>query len=151
MLIIEFYDEVYLFGSINSQLSNIVDDHNLVMIYVVDSHLGWSWSIFFESRYMKCCRHDMLIASSILHFEVMSWSYGPTVPVHFLASYVARGGVRCGFISLEVWRQKSSLHLQTFALMRNIWSVTLLCYYCGFYLRGVVTRCVVRCIRAAPS
>jgi hypothetical protein len=29
-----------LFGSINSQLSNIVDDHNLVMIYVVDSHLG---------------------------------------------------------------------------------------------------------------
>ena len=27
MLIIEFYDEVYLFGSINSQLSNIVDDH----------------------------------------------------------------------------------------------------------------------------
>ena len=40
MLIIKFYDEVYLFGSINSQLSNIVDDHNLVMIYVVDSHLG---------------------------------------------------------------------------------------------------------------
>jgi hypothetical protein len=40
MLIIELYDEVYLFGSINSQLSNIVDDHNLVMIYVVDSHLG---------------------------------------------------------------------------------------------------------------
>ena len=38
MLIIEFYDEVYLFGSINSQLSNIVDDHNLVMIYVVDCH-----------------------------------------------------------------------------------------------------------------
>ena len=42
MLIIEFYDEVYLFGSINSQLSNIVDDHDLVMIYVVDSHHGWS-------------------------------------------------------------------------------------------------------------
>ena len=39
MLIIEFYDEVYLFGSINSQLSNILDDHNLVMMYVVDSHL----------------------------------------------------------------------------------------------------------------
>ena len=39
MLIIEFYNEVYLFGIINSQLSNIVDDHNLVMIYVVDSHL----------------------------------------------------------------------------------------------------------------
>ena len=40
MLIIEFYDEVYLFESINSQLSNIVDDYDLVMIYVVDSHLG---------------------------------------------------------------------------------------------------------------
>jgi hypothetical protein len=42
MLIIEFYDEVYLFESINSQLSIIVDDHDLVMIYVVDSHIGWS-------------------------------------------------------------------------------------------------------------
>jgi hypothetical protein len=40
MLIIELYDEVYFFKSINSQLSNIVDDHDLVMIYVVDSHLG---------------------------------------------------------------------------------------------------------------
>jgi hypothetical protein len=40
MLFIEFYDEVYFFESINSQLSNIVDDHDLVMIYVVDSHLG---------------------------------------------------------------------------------------------------------------
>jgi hypothetical protein len=40
MLIIKFYDEVYLFQSISSQLSNIVDDHDLVMIYVVDSHLG---------------------------------------------------------------------------------------------------------------
>ena len=27
---------------------------------------------FFESCYMKRCRHDMLITSSILHFEVMS-------------------------------------------------------------------------------
>ena len=42
MLIFEFYDEVYLFESINSQLSNIVDDHDLVMIYVVDSYHGWS-------------------------------------------------------------------------------------------------------------
>ena len=71
MLIIEFYDEVYLFGSINSQLSNIVDDHNLVMIYVVDSHLD-EVEVSFKSCYMKCCRHDMHIPSSILHFEVMS-------------------------------------------------------------------------------
>jgi hypothetical protein len=27
----------------------------------------------------------------------------------------------------------------------------IVCYYYGFYLRGVVTRCVVRCIRVAPS
>jgi hypothetical protein len=40
VLIIEFYDEIYLFESINSQLSNIADDHDLRMIYVVDSHLG---------------------------------------------------------------------------------------------------------------
>jgi hypothetical protein len=145
MLIIEFYDEVYLFGRINSQLSNIVDDHNLVMIYVVDFHLGWSWSIFLNHVIwsvvgMTCTSHH---SSCILKLcrDLMVRPY----------RYVARGGVRCGFISLEVWRQKSSLHLQTFALMRYIWSVTLLCYYCGLYLRGVVTRSVVRCIRAAPS
>jgi hypothetical protein len=39
VLIIEFYDEVYLFESINSQLSNIEDDHDFGMIYVVDSQL----------------------------------------------------------------------------------------------------------------
>jgi hypothetical protein len=36
MLIIEFYDEIYLFGSINPQLSNIVDDHNLLMMLCRD-------------------------------------------------------------------------------------------------------------------
>jgi hypothetical protein len=40
VLIIELYDEVYLFESINSELSNIADDRDLEMIYVVDSHLG---------------------------------------------------------------------------------------------------------------
>jgi hypothetical protein len=131
---------------------NNVDEHDLRMVYVVHSRLWGSWSFYYEAclYVVKCCWHVMHIASSILHFQVMSWSYGPTIPVH-LASYVARGGVWCGFISLEVWRQKSSLHLQSFALMRYIWSVTLLCFYCGFYLRGVVTRCVVHCIRAAPS
>ena len=153
MLIIEFYDEVYLFGSINSQLSNIVDDHNLVTIYVVDSHLGWSWSIFLNHVIwsvvgMTCTSHHPSCILKLCRDLMELWSDRTGT---FLASYVARGGVRCGFISLEVWRQKSSLHSQTFALMRYIWSVTLLCYYCGFYLRGVVTRCVVRCIRAAPS
>jgi hypothetical protein len=32
-----------------------------------------------------------------------------------LASYVARGGVRCGFIPLEVWRQRTyALHSYAF-------------------------------------
>jgi hypothetical protein len=116
---------------------NNIDEHDLRIVYAVDSRL--LWSVLYV---VKCCWYVMHIASSILHFEVMSWSYGPIVLVH-LASYIARGGVRCGVISLGVWRQKSSLHLQSFALMRYIWSMTLLCYYCGFYLRGVVTRCVV--------
>jgi hypothetical protein len=151
MLIIKFYDEVYLFQSISSQLSNIVDDHDLVMIYVVDSHLGWSWSIFLNHVIwtvvgMSCTYR--IIHLAFWSYVVILWSDRTGT---FLASYVAWGGVRCGFISLEVWRQKSSLHLQTFALMRYIWSVTLLCYYFGFYLRGVVTRSVVHCIHVAPS
>ena len=99
---------------------NNVDEHDLRMV------CGWLtslsklkfllWSVLYL---VKCCWYVMHLASSILIFEVMLWSYGSTVPVH-LASYVARGGVRCGFISLEVWRQKSSLHLQSFALMRYI-------------------------------
>jgi hypothetical protein len=140
----------YLIESINAQLSNNVDDHDLGMVYVVDSHLWWSWSIYFKhviwSEVLLACHAHCIIH---LVFEVMSWSYGPTVLL-LLASYVARGGVRYDFISLKVWRQKSSFHLQSFALMRYIWSVTLLCYYCGFYPRGVVTRCVVRCFRDAP-
>ena len=46
--------------------------------------------------------------------EVLSW---PMVrPYRYnLASYVARGGVRCGFIPLEVWRQRTyALHSYAF-------------------------------------
>ena len=47
-----------------------------------------------------------------------------------LASYVARGGVRCGFISLEVWRQKlHALHSYAFIEVINCrcwWSEVLI-------------------------
>jgi hypothetical protein len=46
--------------------------------------------------------------------EVLSW---PMVrPYRYnLASYVARGGVQCGFIPLEVWRQRTyALHSYAF-------------------------------------
>jgi hypothetical protein len=147
MLIIEFYDEVYLFGIINSQLSNIVDDHNLVMIYVVDSHLGWSWSIFLNHVTlsvigMKCTSHhpscilklcrDLMVRPYLYIFSIVRCPRRDTMRLHILRGMKA-----------EV--------ILAFALMTYIWSVTLLCYYCGFYLRGVVTRCVVRCIHAAPS
>jgi hypothetical protein len=56
----------------------------------------------------KCCMpytlHDSFAS------EVLSW---PMVRPYWynLALYVARGGVRCGFIPLEVWRQRTyALH-----------------------------------------
>jgi hypothetical protein len=44
------------------------------------------------------------------------WSWPMVRPYRYnLASYVARGGVRCGFIPLEVWRQRTyALHLYAF-------------------------------------
>ena len=150
MLIIEFYDEVYLFGSINSQLSNIVDDHNLLMIYVVDSHLGWSWSIFLNhviwsvvgmtctshhpSCILKLCR-DLMVRPYRYIFSIVRCPRRGTMRLHILRGMKAE--VILAFADIcthEVY----------------IWRVTLLCYYCGFYLRGVVARSVVRCIRAAP-
>jgi hypothetical protein len=56
--------------------------------------------------------------------EVLSW---PMVrPYQYnLASYVARGGVRCGFIPLEVWRQRTCI-----AFVWIHWSD--ICIWCGF-------------------
>jgi hypothetical protein len=66
-----------------------------------------------EVKYIdKCCMpysfHDSFA------YEVLSW---PMVRPYWynLASYVARGGVRCGFIPLEVWRQRTyALHSHAF-------------------------------------
>ena len=53
-----------------------------------------------------------------LHYSFASevWSWPMIRPYRYnLASYVARGGVRCGFIPLEVWRQRTyALHLYAF-------------------------------------
>ena len=70
---------------------------------------GWKYmsSTFYLGRTHVVDMHNAFIIHCI---EVSSRSYGPTVPVHW-ASYVAREGVWCSFISLEIWRQKSLLHL----------------------------------------
>jgi hypothetical protein len=66
---------------------------------------GWKYmsSTFYLGRTHGFDMHNAFIIHCI---EVSSRSYGPTVPVQW-ASYVAREGVWCSFISLEVWRQKS--------------------------------------------
>ena len=135
MLIIEFYDEVYLFGSINSQLSNIVDDHNLLMIYVVDSHLGWSWSIFLNhviwsvvgmsctshhpSCILKLCR-DLMVRPYRYIFSIVCCPRRGTMRLHILRGMKAEDiciaficihwsdiCIWCGFIPSEVWRQST--------------------------------------------
>ena len=64
------------------------------------------WKYMSSTFYLGRTHVDMHNAFIIHCIEVSSRSYGPTVPVQW-ASYVAREGVWCSFISLEVWRQKS--------------------------------------------
>jgi len=71
--------------------------------------------------------------------EVLSW---PMVrPYRYnLASYVARGGVRCGFIPLEVWRQRTyALHSYAFIEVIFAYDVVL---YPQRYEDRVPTLCV---------
>ena len=66
-----------------------------------------------EVKYIDKCSMPYTLHDSLAS-EVGSW---PMVrPYRYnLASYVARGGVRCGFIPLEVWRQRTyALHLYAF-------------------------------------
>jgi hypothetical protein len=65
------------------------------------------WSILIKCS-MPYALHDSFAS------EVLSW---PMVRPYWynLASYVARGGVRCGFIPSEVWRQRTyALHSHAF-------------------------------------
>jgi hypothetical protein len=66
-----------------------------------------------EVKYIDKCSMPYTLHDT-LAYEVGSW---PMVrPYRYnLASYIARGGVRCGFIPLEVWRQRTyALHSYAF-------------------------------------
>jgi hypothetical protein len=66
-----------------------------------------------EVKYIDKCSMPYTLHDSLAS-EVGSW---PMVrPYRYnLASYVARGGLRCGFIPLEVWRQRTyALHSYAF-------------------------------------
>jgi hypothetical protein len=66
-----------------------------------------------EVKYIDKCSMPYTLHDSLAS-EVGSW---PMVrPYRYnLASYVARGGKRCGFIPLEVWRQRTyALHSYAF-------------------------------------
>jgi hypothetical protein len=66
-----------------------------------------------EVKYIDNCNMPYTFHDSLAS-EVLSW---PMVrPYRYnLASYVARGRVRCGFIPLEVWRQRTyALHSYAF-------------------------------------
>jgi hypothetical protein len=86
-----------------------------------------------EVKYIDKCSMPYALHDSFTS-EVLSW---PMVrPYRYnLASYVARGGVRCGFVPLEVWRQRTyALHSHAlieviFADIVDAWK----CYtnYCG--------------------
>jgi hypothetical protein len=93
---------------------------------------GWKYmsSTFYLGRTHVVDMHNAFIIHCI---EVSSWSYGPTVPVQW-ASYIAREGVWCSFISLEVWRQKSYcicshvhswVSVEPIMVMRMMWIFTL--------------------------
>jgi hypothetical protein len=66
--------------------------------------------------------------------DVLSW---PMVRLYRynLASYVARGGVRCGFLPLEVWRQR------TYAFIEVIFADGVVLYSKRYEGRGL-THCI---------
>jgi hypothetical protein len=66
-----------------------------------------------EVKYIDKCSMPYALYDSFA-FEVLSW---PMVrPYQYnLASYVVRGGVRCGFLPSKVWRQRTyALHSYAF-------------------------------------
>ena len=89
-----------------------------VWFYVIDSHL---WRKRSTIAGLNCIKegevlsryHNNWIMSYACHESFAFWScvvilWSDRTGTH-LASYVARGGVRCGFIPSEVWRQKSCI------------------------------------------
>jgi hypothetical protein len=81
-----------------------------------------------EVKYIDKCSMPHTLHDSLAS-EVGSWPM--VLPYRYnLASYVARGGVRCGFIPLEVWRQR------TYALHSLKWYLQMMWFYT---LRGMKT------------
>ena len=95
-----------------------------VWFYVIDSHIWRKKSIIAGLNCIKedevlSMYHNNWIMSCACHESFTFWScvvilWSDRTGTH-LASYVARGGVRCGFIPSEVWRQKlHTLHSYAF-------------------------------------
>jgi hypothetical protein len=80
-------------------------------------------------KYIDKCSMPYTLHDS-LAFEVGSW---PMVRLYRynLASYVAWGGVQCGFIPLEVWRQRTYA-LHSYAFIEVIFADDVV-----LYLRGM--------------
>jgi hypothetical protein len=86
-----------------------------------------------EVKYIDKCSMPYTLYDSLAS-EVLSW---PLVRPYWynLASYVARGGVRCGFIPLEVWRQR------TYAFIKVIFADGVVLYSKRYEGRGL-THCI---------
>ena len=103
--------------------------------HVIWSVVGMTCTSHHPSCILKLCR-DLMVRPYRYIFSIVRCPRSGTMRLHILRGMKAE--VILAFADIcthEVY----------------IWRVTLLCYYCGFYLRGVVARSVVRCIRAAPS
>jgi hypothetical protein len=99
---------------------------------------AWSQQYVKEVKYIDKCSIPYTLHDSLAS-EVGSW---PMVrPYQYnLASYVARGGVRCCFIPLEVWRQRTyALHSYAFIEVIFAYDVVL---YPQRYEDRVPTLCV---------
>ena len=91
-----------------------------------------------EVKYIDKCSMPYTLHDSLAS-EVLSW---PMVrPYRYnLASYVARGGVRCGFIPLEVWRQRTYA-LHSYAFIEVIFADGVVLYSKRYEGRGL-THCI---------
>jgi hypothetical protein len=90
-------------------------------------------------KYIDKCSMPYTLHDSLAS-EVLSW---PMVrPYRYnLASYVARGGVRCGFIPLEVWRQRAYA-LHSYAFIEVIFADGVVLYSKRYEGRGL-THCIL--------
>ena len=91
-----------------------------------------------EVKFIDKCSMPYTLHDSFA-YEVLSW---PMVrPYRYnLASYVAREGVRCGFIPLEVWRQRTYA-LHSYAFIEVIFADDMV-LYSQRYEDRVPTHCI---------